>query len=90
MEKQPRLLLAQIPFDCLEDELRQWIEARGFHVRQIDLIRDVISGTSPSFAHIHLQDAKELEAAADSLTGQALRGKTIQVQRVAPARAARA
>ena len=46
------LLFANIPHHCKDDDLRTWIEARGFEVNDLRLIRDVVSGTSPSFARV--------------------------------------
>ena len=48
------LLFANIPHNCNDDDLRTWIEARGFKVTGLQLIRDTVSGSSPSFARVEL------------------------------------
>ena len=36
----PRLFLTNIPCDCQDSELRGWIEAQGFNVDSIRIVRD--------------------------------------------------
>jgi hypothetical protein len=75
-----RLLLSNVPFDCTEDLLRQWIEDRGYEVLSVRLIQDVVSWTSPSFAHIQLEASTELDEAKQVLHGQVLQGRFIHVR----------
>jgi len=77
-----RLLLLNVPVDCSEDIVKKWIEDRGYGVLSVRLIHDVISGTSPSFAHVHLRASCELDKAQQTLSGQILRGRVIDVRRV--------
>jgi hypothetical protein len=90
MENKSKLLLTQVPFDCCEDELQRWIEARGYEVENIKLIRDLVSGTSPSFAQVQLKDTNEVEGVAQTLSGQMLRGRTILASRAPAVRTSRA
>ena len=75
-----RLLITNLPSDCKDLSLRLWIESRGYQVSSIRLIQDVVSGTSPSFAHVALTDEARLEEAARILNGEALGGRTVGVQ----------
>ena len=77
-----RLLFSNIPFDCTADFLKEWIEERGFSVARVTLIRDAVSGTSPSFAHVQLTDVTKLDQAELLLDGQPLGGRMTQVSRV--------
>jgi hypothetical protein len=52
MDERKRLLISNVPLNCSEEFLAAWIEARGFRIFKVNLIRDVISGTSPSFAYV--------------------------------------
>jgi hypothetical protein len=74
-----KLLVSNVPTNCSDDFLREWIEARGYRTYGVRLIRDVISGTSPSFAEVQLMDASRLEEAARTLDGQRLWTSTIRV-----------
>jgi hypothetical protein len=82
-----RLLFSNVPFDCSDDLLRQWIEERGFLVSSLKLIRDVVTGTSPSFAHVQLVNVAKLDEAELALDGQTFRGRRIHVIRVVGATA---
>ena len=75
-----KLFLSNIPYDCGDGELRQWVEASGFHVESILMIRDLVSGASPAFAYIQLHDTDKEIDAVRILDGQTLRGRTIQVK----------
>jgi RNA recognition motif-containing protein len=75
------LLLSNVPFDCSDDLLRQWIENQGFPVLNVTLIRDIVSGTSPSFAYIQFSDA-DIDEVEQTLHGQTLKNRTIRVSRV--------
>ena len=58
-----RLFLTNIPFDCHEVELQRWIEAQGFNVDSVRLVRDQVTGVSPAFGYVSLREtADEIDA----------------------------
>jgi hypothetical protein len=75
----PKLLFSNVPPDCHDDYLWAWVEARGYRVSSLKVIRDQVTGTSPSFAHVQLMNSGKIEEAQRSLDGQDLRGRKIQV-----------
>lgn len=75
----PKLLFTNVPVDCVDEYLWQWVEARGYRVSSLKVIRDQVSGTSPSFAHVQLMNSGKLDEAVRFLDGQDLRGRKIQV-----------
>jgi RNA recognition motif-containing protein len=79
-----KLLFSKVPASCSEDDLRQWVEAKGYEVSNLYLIRDLVTGTSPSFAYVQLVDAQKLDDAARILSGQTLQEYTIGVSRIEP------
>ncbi len=76
------LLLSNVPHDCSDDVLKQWVENRGYPVLAVKLIRDNVTGTSPSFAHVRLVNPATADEAERILDGQMLEGRQIQVGRV--------
>src|SRR5690242_16587530 len=78
MTRGPVLLISNIAVTCSEDELAQWLENQGCDVDAVVVIRDVVSGTSPSFAHVHLRDPQSIRDAARMLDGQILHGRTVR------------
>ena len=76
----PTLFLSNIPYDCHDAELRQWIEMRGFRVESVRIVKDLVSGVSPSFAYIEVHDFDKDINAIQLLNGQSLRGRMIQVK----------
>jgi hypothetical protein len=77
-----RLLFSNVPFDCRDEHLRLWVEARGYQVSSLRLIQDVVSGTSPSFAHVQLTNCERIDEVVRALNGQTIGGRQIQVARV--------
>ena len=78
----PKLLFSNVPPDCHDEYLWAWVEARGYRVSSLKLIRDQVTGTSPSFAHVQLMNVGKIEEAQRSLDGQDLQGRKIQVARL--------
>jgi len=78
----PELLFSNVPPDCHDDYLWAWVEARGYRVSSLKVIRDQVTGTSPSFAHVQLTNSGKIEEAQRALDGQDMRGRKIQVARL--------
>ena len=84
MKRNTRLLFSNVAIGCTDDEFKRWIETRGYSVQSVRLIRDHVSGTSPSFGYAQLTDPERLDEAASALNGQLLLGRSICVNRVVP------
>ena len=78
----PSLYLVNLPHDCTDNELKNWVESRGFETQSIRIIRDVIAGVSPSFAYVVLQDDSRVEEACAVLTGKRMRALQVMVSAV--------
>ena len=74
------LFLSNIPFDCLEPELKLWVESHGFRVTSIRLVQDLVAGVSPAFEYVRLNDGARFAEAIDFLNAQRLRGSAIHVR----------
>src|SRR5215813_4755583 len=75
-----RLFLTNIPYDCQDAELRGWIEAQGFNVDSIRLVRDMVAGVSPAFGYVSLRNTDNKTDAIKLLDGRQLKGRTLQVK----------
>ena len=75
------LLIANIPYSCNDIELRRWIEEHGFKVDKVRLIRDMVSGSSPSFARVKLDISTPAERAVQALHQKPLGDRRIYVRR---------
>jgi glycogen phosphorylase len=74
-----RLFLSNIPCDCHEAELRQWVESHGLKVQSIRLVQDSVSGVSPAFGYVWVNGATEVSDAIQVLNGKPLRGRILKV-----------
>ena len=75
-----KLFLVNIPYNCSERELQEWVESRGFETRSIRIVRDLVAGVSPAFGYVELQDDTQTLEAIDILNGKRMRNQTILVK----------
>ena len=73
------LVFANIPHNATDEDFRAWLEQRGFKVMGMRLIRDAVSGSSPSFARVELDTLDT--AAVNTLDQQAFGNRRLLVRR---------
>ena len=78
-----QLFFTNLPYNCSDRELKEWIESRGIETRAIRIIRDVVSGASPAFAYADLKDDTQLSEAISMLDGKKMRNQTISATKAA-------
>ena len=81
---QSQLFFVNIPYNCSDRELKEWIESRGIETESICIIRDLVAGVSPAFAYADLKDQTQLEEAVSILNGEKMRNQTITVKKAQP------
>jgi RNA recognition motif-containing protein len=79
-----RLYIGNLPHATVEHELQAWIEARGFKVESVQVIKDLDSGTSRGFAFAELPQVLDATEAAGALNGQELEGHSLRVSEARP------
>jgi RNA recognition motif-containing protein len=77
-----RLFLTNIPYNCSDFELQNWVESTGIQTRSIRMIRDLVTGVSPAFAYVELGETQTIDDAVEKLNGRKMRTHTIQVKAV--------
>jgi RNA recognition motif-containing protein len=77
-----KLLLGNLPHDCSEHEVQEWVESHGFTVGDLRIVRDLVSGVSPAFAYVSLSNHQELQTAHKALDGKMLRTRKLVIRRV--------
>jgi hypothetical protein len=78
------VMLANLPYNCSDRELKEWVESRGFQAGAIRIVRDFVSGASPAFGYVELKMDITSEAIA-ALNGKKMRRHNVWVT-AAPAR----
>ena len=78
-----QLFFTNIPYNCSDRELKDWIESRGVEIRSIRIMRDLVAGVSPAFAYADLKDDARLQEAVSLLDGKKIRNQTVSVQQAA-------
>jgi RNA recognition motif-containing protein len=78
------LFFINIPYNCSDSELQEWVESRGIEIASIRMIRDLVTGVSPAFAYVSLKDQTRLEEAILILNGNRLGNQFVTVRRASP------
>ena len=75
-----QLFFTNLPHDCSDVELKEWIECRGLEIESIRIISDLVARASPAFAYARLKDQVRLREAISMLDGKRMRNRTISVR----------
>jgi RNA recognition motif-containing protein len=78
--KMSKLFFVNIPYNCSDHELQEWVESRGIATRSIRIVRDLVAGVSPAFGYVELKDDSQIHEAISILNGKRLRNQTILVK----------
>ena len=73
------LFLVNVPHNCTDNELSEWVESSGIEVKQVRLIRDLVAGVSPSFAYVEIEEKIPVADAVQKLNGHNIRERVIMV-----------
>ena len=76
-----QLFLTNLPYNCSERELLEWVESRGISTGSIRIVRDIVAGVSPAFGYVELKDAKAINEAVAELNGKKMRNQTVVVRK---------
>jgi RNA recognition motif-containing protein len=75
-----QILMINLPYNCTEGELRQWVEVRGIQARSVRLVHDDVARVSPAFGYVELQNDNEIKQVVEMLNGRKMRSQTIWVK----------
>ena len=50
------LFMTNVPHNCSDTELTEWVESSGITVKHVRVIRDLVAGVSPSFAYFDIAE----------------------------------
>jgi len=73
------LFLVNVPHNCSDAELIEWVESSGITVKKVRVIRDLVAGVSPSFAYVDIEENIKVADAVQTLDGQRIRERRILV-----------
>lgn len=75
-----KLFFVNIPYNCTDRELQEFVESRGIETKSIRIVRDLVSGVSPAFGYVELKDDTQIHEAIQVLHGKRMRTQIIQVK----------
>jgi RNA recognition motif-containing protein len=71
--------MMNVPHNCGDTELTDWVQSSGIEVKQVRLIKDLVAGVSPSFAYVDITERIPVADAIQRLNGHSIRERTIAV-----------
>jgi RNA recognition motif-containing protein len=75
-----KLFFVNIPYNCSDRELQEWVESRGIKTRSIRIVRDLVAGVSPAFGYVELKDDSQIPEAVSVLNGKKMRNQIVLVR----------
>jgi len=82
------LFMVNVPHNCSDDELTAWVQSSGIEVTRVRVIRDLVSGASPSFAYVDIEERVAVADAVEMLNGHNIRERIIMVSEARKGRSA--
>ena len=79
-----RLYIGNLPHQTAEHELQTWLEAQGFAVESVQVIRDLNTGASRGFGFAELPQVVSATEAVEALHGQRMEGHNLRVSEARP------
>ena len=73
------LFMVNVPHNCSDEELTDWVESSGIQVQRVRVIRDLVSGASPSFAYVDITERMPVADAVQKLNGHNIRERVVMV-----------
>jgi RNA recognition motif-containing protein len=73
------LFMMNVPHNCSDNELTDWVQSSGIEVRKVRLIKDMVAGVSPSFAYVEISEKVPVADAVQKLNGHNIRERVIMV-----------
>jgi len=74
------LFMTNVPYNCSDSELSDWVRSSGIEVKSIRMIRDLVSGVSPAFAYVDIDERVRTADAVAKLNGRNIRERIILVR----------
>jgi len=78
-----KIFVGNIPHGSTDGELQEWVEAQGFGVESVQIIRDRSTGQSRGFGFVVLNNGN-LKGAIAALNGQRMGGRVLTVNEALP------
>jgi hypothetical protein len=75
-----QLFFTNLPHDCSEGELKEWVESMGVPIDSVRIIRDLVSGVSPAFAYAEPKDLIAVDQKVLLLDGKKMRTRIVIVK----------
>ena len=73
------LFMVNVPHNCSDNELTNWVQSSGIEVKKVRLIKDLVAGVSPSFAYVEISEKVPVADAVRKLNGHNIRERVIMV-----------
>ena len=81
MEEEKKIYIGNLDYGVTEDDLRKMFEEKGVNAVELRIITDNYSGRSKGFGFAEFETEDQAQQAIDSLNGQELNGRKLNVSK---------
>ncbi len=81
MEEENKIYVGNLDYGISEDEIKTFIEEKGFAVTEFKIITDRFSGRSKGFGFAELTKTEDIDPAISALDGLDMNGRKLRVNK---------
>ncbi|MBN2483279.1 MAG: RNA-binding protein [Candidatus Omnitrophica bacterium] len=81
MEEPNKIYIGNLDFGMSEEDLRNVMAEKGLNPKDVKVIKDKMSGRSKGFGFAEFENEEETQNAIDTLNGQEINGRAVQVNK---------
>jgi RNA recognition motif-containing protein len=81
MEEENKIYIGNLDYGITEDEIKTFIESKGFEVVEFKIITDKFSGRSKGFGFAELKKADDIQPAIEALNGEDMNGRKLRANK---------
>ena len=81
IETMATLFITNLPQDCSDTELQQWLETRGLQAEWLKVVHDWIQDSQSAFAYVIIEETPKVQQQMRLIDGDTLNGRIISVRK---------
>jgi len=81
MRETRKIYLGNLKYDLTEEELRQAMQEKGVHAKDLKIVKDKFTGKSKGFGFAEFENEQDVEYAINTLNGQEIKGRMLKVSK---------
>ncbi len=81
MEEEKKIYLGNLDYTLTEEELKNTMKEKGIQIKELQIIKDKVTGRSKGFGFAEFEKEEEARKAISSLDGMEIKGRKLRVNK---------